>query len=57
MRPGPNALDRAERAALRRLRELIREEQRAHTRVKPDLPKPPRSPASAAHQAAAKGKE
>jgi hypothetical protein len=55
MQPRPSTLDRAERAALRRLREMIREGQHPRPAVKPPAPKPPKSPASAAHQAAVKG--
>jgi hypothetical protein len=41
MKPNnPDPLDRAERAALRRLRELIREQQRQHPAQKPTSPKP-----------------
>ncbi len=36
----PGTLDRAERAALRLLRDLIREQQRSTTAVKPIPPKP-----------------
>jgi hypothetical protein len=43
MQSGPRTLDRAERAALRRLRELIREGQHPRPAVKPPAPKPPKS--------------
>ncbi len=43
MQPRSDALNRAERAALRRLRDLIREGQHAHPAGKPPAPKPPKS--------------
>jgi hypothetical protein len=43
MQPRPDVLDRAERAALRRLRELIREGQHPRPAGKQPAPKPPKS--------------
>ena len=43
MQPRPDALNRAERAALRRLRDLIREGQHPRSTAKPPAPKPPKS--------------